>query len=145
MMEAALEGLEAGTSAGHKRPDCIAVTQLTSTSETQMNEEQRITGSLAESVFHYAMLAQNAGLEGVVCSAWEAASIRSQLGSGFYTVTPGIRLNTDNVQDQKRVATPQFAKESGVSAIVVGRSITRAADPLKSYEQWMKAWGGKQV
>jgi orotidine-5'-phosphate decarboxylase len=145
MMEAALEGLEAGTRAGYKRPDCIAVTQLTSTSETQMNEEQRITGSLAESVFHYANLAHLTGLEGVVCSAWEATEIRSKIGSNFYTVTPGIRLNTDNVQDQKRVATPQFAKESGVSAIVVGRSITRSADPLNSYEQWMKVWGGKQV
>jgi orotidine-5'-phosphate decarboxylase len=145
MMEAALEGLEAGTRAGLKRPDCIAVTQLTSTSEAQMYKEQRIPGSLTESVFHYAKLAHEAGLEGVVCSAWEAAAIRSQLGSNFYTVTPGIRMSTDNIQDQKRVATPQFAKESGVSAIVVGRSITRSADPLNSYEQWMKVWGGKQV
>jgi orotidine-5'-phosphate decarboxylase len=143
MMQAALEGLDAGTRAGRKRPDCIAVTQLTSTSETQMNNDQRIPGSLAESVFHYARLAQDAGLEGVVCSAWEAAAIRRQLGSDFYTVTPGIRMSTDNIQDQKRVATPQLAKELGVSAIVVGRSITRAEDPLKSYEHWMKIWGGK--
>jgi orotidine-5'-phosphate decarboxylase len=144
MMEAALEGLEAGTRAGRKRPDCIAVTQLTSTSEEQMNQEQRIPGTIVESVHHYALLAKEAGLEGVVCSAWEAASIQSMLGSDFYTVTPGIRLSTDQVQDQKRVATPQFAKESGVTAIVVGRSITRSNDPVKSYEQWMKVWGGEQ-
>jgi orotidine-5'-phosphate decarboxylase len=144
MMEAALEGLEAGTGVGRKRPDCIAVTQLTSTSEEQMNQEQRIPGTIAESVHHYALLAKEAGLEGVVCSAWEAASIQSKLGTDFYTVTPGIRLSTDHVQDQKRVATPQFAKESGVTAIVVGRSITRSTDPVKSYEQWMKVWGGEQ-
>ncbi|HJV30982.1 MAG TPA: orotidine-5'-phosphate decarboxylase, partial [Bacillales bacterium] len=144
MMEAALEGLEAGTRASRKRPDCIAVTQLTSTSEKQMNQEQRIPGTIIDSVHHYALLAKEAGLEGVVCSAWEAASIQSMLGSDFYTVTPGIRLSTDQVQDQKRVATPQFAKESGVTAIVVGRSITRSNDPVKSYEQWMKVWGGEQ-
>jgi orotidine-5'-phosphate decarboxylase len=142
MMEAAIEGLDSGTRAGLKRPDCIAVTQLTSTSERQMNHEQRIPGLLAESVHHYASLAKEAGLEGVVCSAWEAASIHSKLGSDFYTVTPGIRMSTDHVQDQKRVATPQFARESGVSAIVVGRSITRSTDPVRSYEQWMKEWGG---
>lgn len=140
MMEAALEGLEAGTNAGNKRPDCIAVTQLTSTSVAQMNEEQRIAGSLTESVLHYAKLTYEAGLEGVVCSAWEAAAIQNQHGPNFYTVTPGIRMNTDNVQDQKRTATPQFARESGVTAIVVGRPITRSIDPLKSYQQWMKVW-----
>lgn len=142
MMFAALEGLEMGTGAGRKRPDCIAVTQLTSTSRAQMNGEQRIPGTLEDSVVHYAQLAQEAGLEGVVCSVMEAAKIRSQLGADFYTITPGIRMETDQVQDQKRVATPQFAHETGVTAIVVGRSITRSENPLKSYEQWMKEWGG---
>ncbi|XJZ28439.1 orotidine-5'-phosphate decarboxylase [Bacillota bacterium Lsc_1132] len=144
MMTAALEGLEAGTVAGRKRPDCIAVTQLTSTSEQQMQREQLIRTSLKESVLHYAALTKEAGLDGVVCSAWEAGAIRELLGRDFHTVTPGIRLESDEIQDQKRVATPQFAKESGVSAIVVGRSITRADDPLKSYQQWMKAWRGEK-
>lgn len=142
MMQAAIEGLEAGTRLGNKRPDCIAVTQLTSTSEIQMNIEQLIPGTVLDSVLHYSSLAHEAGLEGVVCSAWEAAEIRSKLGANFYTVTPGIRMSTDNVQDQKRVATPQFAEESGVSAIVVGRSITRANDPLESYEKWLEVWKG---
>src|SRR4051794_22437574 len=73
MMTAALEGLEAGTTSGRKRPACIAVTQLTSTSEEQMNQEQLIPVSLEESVMHYALLTKEAGLDGVVCSAWEAA------------------------------------------------------------------------
>src|SRR3954468_13168527 len=80
MMSAALEGLEAGTAAGRKRPACIAVTQLTSTSEEQMNKEQLISASLEQSVIHYASLAKESGLDGVVCSAWEALSIRKALG-----------------------------------------------------------------
>lgn len=142
MMMAALEGLETGTPAGRKRPACIAVTQLTSTSEEQMRKEQLITASLKDSVLHYASLAQEAGLDGVVCSAWEAVSIREKLGQNFYMVTPGIRMESDQTADQKRVATPEFARNAGVTSIVVGRSITRAADPLKSYEQWMEAWKG---
>ncbi|MGG3466608.1 orotidine-5'-phosphate decarboxylase [Neobacillus pocheonensis] len=142
MMEAALEGLEAGTPAGVQRPKCIAVTQLTSTSEEQMNREQLIPVSLNESVLHYASLTKSAGLDGVVCSAWEAHSIREQIGPDFFTVTPGIRMEDDSVGDQKRVATPAFARITGVSSIVVGRSITRAVDPVKSYENWMKAWRG---
>jgi orotidine-5'-phosphate decarboxylase len=142
MMHAALEGLEAGTVAGRKRPKCIAVTQLTSTSEEQMNKEQLIDVTLQESVLHYASLTKQAGLDGVVCSAWEAALIREKLGQSFLTVCPGIRMADDNAGDQKRVATPEFSRTSGVSSIVVGRSITRSADPLKSYEKWLEAWKG---
>ncbi|MDP4163604.1 MAG: orotidine-5'-phosphate decarboxylase [Bacillota bacterium] len=145
MMIAALEGLEAGTRPGFKRPDCIAVTQLTSTSEAQMQTEQHIPGSLLKSVLNYASLAKSAGLDGVVCSAWEAGAIRDKLGSAFNTVTPGIRMDTDHIQDQKRVATPEFARSAGVSAIVVGRSITRSTDPLNSYLNWMEAWKGASV
>nr|WP_263328060.1 orotidine-5'-phosphate decarboxylase [Neobacillus sp. Marseille-Q6967] len=144
MMMAALEGLEAGTAAGQKRPSCIAVTQLTSTSEKQMQNDQLIPVSLKDSVLHYAALTKEAGLDGVVCSAWEAVDIREKVGGGFLTVTPGIRMATDAVGDQKRVATPQFAHNAGVSAIVVGRSITRSADPVKSYEQWLEAWKGEK-
>jgi orotidine-5'-phosphate decarboxylase len=142
MMQAALEGLEAGTAAGQKRPECIAVTQLTSTSEEQMNEEQLIGVTLQDSVLHYASLTKLAGLDGVVCSAWEAALIREKLGQSFLTVCPGIRMADDNAGDQKRVATPEFARTSGVGSIVVGRSITRSADPVKSYEKWLEAWKG---
>ena len=142
MMEAAIEGLEAGTSAGRKRPNCIAVTQLTSTSQEQMNKEQLIPVTLNESVLHYASLAKDAGLDGVVCSAWESEIIHNRTSSSFFTVCPGIRMKTDHVGDQKRVATPEFARNAGVSAIVVGRSITRSMDPVKSYDQWMRAWRG---
>jgi orotidine-5'-phosphate decarboxylase len=145
MMNAAIEGLEAGTAAGHKRPACIAVTQLTSTSEEQMNKEQLISVPLETSVLHYASLSKEAGLDGVVCSAWEALPIRKKLGDSFYTVTPGIRMEEDNTGDQKRIATPEFARDAGVSSIVVGRSITRSNDPVKSYEKWIDAWRRVQL
>jgi orotidine-5'-phosphate decarboxylase len=142
MMEAAMDGLEAGTAMGQKRPLCIAVTQLTSTSEEQMKKEQLISVSLKESVLHYATLTKNAGLDGVVCSSHEAAFIHEKLGGEFLTVTPGIRLLEDSVGDQKRVATPEFAKQSGVSHIVVGRSITRSTNPVERYQQFKHAWEG---
>jgi len=142
MMEAALEGLDAGTAMGVKRPLCIAVTQLTSTSEEQMKTEQLISVSLQESVLHYATLTKKSGLDGVVCSSHEAAMIRESLGAEFLTVTPGIRLLDDVVGDQKRVATPDFARKAGVSYMVVGRSITRSTDPVNSYLKFIQAWEG---
>ena len=140
MMSAAIEGLEEGTAAGRKRPACIAVTQLTSTSEEQMKKEQLISATLEQSVLHFASLAKESGLDGVVCSAWEALSIREALGNSFFTITPGIRMQEDHSGDQKRIATPEFARDAGVTSIVVGRSITRANDPVKSYEKWQEAW-----
>lgn len=144
MMEAALEGLDAGTESGQIRPACIAVTQLTSTSEEQMKKEQLIHTSLEESVLHYAALAKQANLDGVVCSTYEARAISQILGNSFLTVTPGIRLKSDDVQDQKRVATPEFAKSEGVSAIVVGRSITKSENPLEKYLMFRQSWEGVQ-
>ncbi|RSD28082.1 orotidine-5'-phosphate decarboxylase [Mesobacillus subterraneus] len=142
MMNAALEGLEAGTASGHKRPYCIAVTQLTSTSENQVKQEQQITVGLQESVMNYAKLAQSSGLDGVVCSPHEADMIHGRLGKDFFTVTPGIRPAESALQDQKRAATPKFAREQGVSAIVVGRPITRSANPLESYLAIKNEWKG---
>ncbi|WP_210363762.1 orotidine-5'-phosphate decarboxylase [Bacillus sp. REN3] len=142
MMSAAVEGLEAATPAGMRRPFCIAVTQLTSTSEEQVREEQLVGASLAASVMHYASLADNSGLDGVVCSPHESKQIHDTLGSRFLTVTPGIRPAGSNVQDQKRVATPGMAREFGASAIVVGRPITGSDDPVASYYKILDEWKG---
>ncbi|RKJ20760.1 orotidine-5'-phosphate decarboxylase, partial [Butyricicoccus sp. 1XD8-22] len=90
MMEGALEGLEAGTPSGRSRAALIAVTQLTSTTEQQMQEEQNIQLSLIDSVLHYAQITKKAGLDGVVCSVHEAAAIRDICGDDFLRVTPGI-------------------------------------------------------
>ncbi|KKK39625.1 orotidine 5'-phosphate decarboxylase [Mesobacillus campisalis] len=142
MMEAALEGLDSGTSSGNRRPLCIAVTQLTSTSEEQMQTQQLIQVPLQESVLHYSKLSADAGLDGVVCSAYEAGMISRHIGAEFLTVTPGIRPASGVAGDQKRVATPQFAREEGASAIVVGRPITKSAAPLESYRSIKKEWEG---
>ncbi len=134
MMKAAVEGLKEGAQGG-ERPLCIGVTQLTSTSQEAMNEELGIEGSVIDCVLHYAQNAKAAGLDGVVCSVHEAKKIHEVCGDDFLTVTPGIRLASDSVDDQKRVATPQLAKEEGCDYIVVGRSITKANDPKATYEQ----------
>lgn len=134
MMKAAVEGLKEGAKDG-QRPLCIGVTQLTSTSQEAMNEELGISGSVIACVIHYAKNAKEAGLDGVVCSVHEAKAIHEACGEDFLTVTPGIRLASDSVDDQKRVATPQLAKEEGCDYIVVGRSITKADDPKAVFNQ----------
>ncbi|MHC5407909.1 orotidine-5'-phosphate decarboxylase [Listeria seeligeri] len=139
MMEYAREGLEIGATGG-KRPLLIAVTQLTSTSEADMHEEQLVKASLLESVIHYSDLTKQAGLDGVVCSALEAEEIKLRNGADFLRVTPGIRLASDAADDQIRVVTPEKARLIGSSHIVVGRSITRAEDPVAAYNQVLKEW-----
>ncbi|MCE0739049.1 orotidine-5'-phosphate decarboxylase [Bacillus subtilis] len=142
MMQAALEGLEEGTPAGKKRPSLIAVTQLTSTSEQMMKDELLIQKPLIDTVVHYSKLAEESGLDGVVCSVHEAKAIYQAVSPSFLTVTPGIRMSEDAANDQIRVATPAIAREKGSSAIVVGRSITKAADPVKAYEAVRLEWKG---
>lgn len=142
MMEAALEGLDKGTPAGQQRPSIIGVTQLTSTDERQVREEQLIGVSLEESVLQYAKLTQAAGLDGVVCSVHESAKIAALCGKEFLKVTPGIRLADGNAQDQKRIATPEEARLAGSTHIVVGRAITAATDPRAAYEMINARWEG---
>ena len=131
MMDAAAKALR------EKNSDAVllAVTQLTSTTEEVMNKELWIDHPMEDTVRHYAMNAKAAGCQGVVCSPLEAAAVKEVCGEDFLTVTPGIRFADDDKGDQKRVTTPAKAKELGSSYIVVGRSITSAADPVKAYER----------
>jgi len=135
MMEAALQGLtrEDGT-----RPILLAVTQLTSTSEERMHDELLIGGSIQDCVCHYARMAKEAGLDGVVCSPLEAGMVKARCGQAFLTVTPGIRFADGNVGDQVRITTPAKAKEIGSDFIVVGRPITAADDPVAAYRRCVK-------
>ena len=142
MMEAALEGLQQGTAEGKQRPAIIAVTQLTSTTEEEMQHDQRISLTLEQSVLSYATLASDAGLDGVVCSTHEVEAIHGKLGNDFLTVTPGIRMADDDTHDQKRVATPEKARLLGTNSIVVGRSITKAKSPAEAYRVVKKVWEG---
>lgn len=137
MMKAAKRGLKGS------RTQLIAVTQLTSTSEEEMRNEQLIPVSLEESVVHYARLADEAGLDGVVCSVHEAVAISDACGEEFLRVTPGIRPAQVSADDQKRIATPSEASAKGSTHIVVGRAITKAALPIESYRQISAEWSGQ--
>jgi orotidine-5'-phosphate decarboxylase len=139
MMEAALEGLtrEDGT-----RPLLIAVTQLTSTTQERMTSDLLIDEEMEKVVGHYAYNASIAGLDGVVCSPLESPKVHRVCGEKFCTVTPGVRFADDDKGDQKRVTTPAKAKELGSDYIVVGRSITKAEDPLAAYERCMAEFVG---
>ena len=132
MMEAALEGL---TRPDGTRPLLIAVTQLTSTDQARMKDELLIDAPIEEVVMHYAENAKNAGLDGVVCSPLEAAGVHARCGSGFCTVTPGVRFAGGDAGDHKRITTPTGAKELGADYIVVGRPITAAEDPVAAYKK----------
>lgn len=122
----------------------IAVTQLTSTSEEQMKTDQNIQTSLEESVVHYAKKSQEAGLDGVVCSAKEVALIKEVTGLEFSCLTPGIRPSGSNLGDQKRVMTPADARKVGSNYIVVGRPITRSENPYQAYLAIKEEWNDKQ-
>lgn len=135
MMSAALEGL---TRADGTRPLLIAVTQLTSTDQESLENDLLINRPIDEVVMHYALTAKNAGLDGVVCSPLEAGKVHGICGSGFLTVTPGVRFADGAVGDQKRVTTPEQAKLLGSDYIVVGRPITAADDPVEAYKRCVR-------
>jgi orotidine-5'-phosphate decarboxylase len=125
MMEAARAALE---KTAH-RPLLIAVTVLTSMDQATLNE-LGVPGALQDQVLRLAKLTHQAGLDGVVCSAQEAALLRQHIGSDFCLVTPGIRPATASKDDQTRIVTPADALRQGASYLVIGRPITQAADPI---------------
>lgn len=127
MMSAAREALEQQGSPML----LIGVTVLTSMDESDLLEIG-IQRSPSEQVLHLAQLTQNCGLHGVVCSAQEASSLKSDLGAEFQLVTPGIRLADSVADDQRRIVTPQKAMQLGSDYLVIGRPITQSANPLQT-------------
>lgn len=113
------------------KPLLIAVTILTSLSEAAVTEIG-YKHSLREQALHLACLSHECGLDGVVCSAHEAAAIKQATSVGFLTVTPGIRLSVDKVDDQTRIMTPSVAVASGADYLVIGRPITQSASPAET-------------
>ncbi|MDP2805279.1 MAG: orotidine-5'-phosphate decarboxylase, partial [Gallionellaceae bacterium] len=130
MMETAREAL----SNLAQPPKLIAVTVLTSMAQADLTE-LGINVTPAEQVLRLATLAQSSGLDGVVCSAQEASLLRAQLGKAFDLVTPGIRPADASADDQSRIMTPRAALENGSSYLVIGRPITKAADPLQALQK----------
>ena len=114
-------------------PLLVAVTLLTSLDEKDLSD-LGIGESPDTLVRRLARLAHASDLDGVVCSAREAASLRAELGAGFRLVTPGIRPEEATADDQARVMTPLAALRAGADYLVVGRPVTRSADPTRALE-----------
>ena len=134
MMQAAREGVN---KSGHD-PLLIAVTVLTSMAEAEL-AQVGVQGTLLDHVKRLALLTQQAGLDGVVCSAQEASMLRAACGPDFCLVTPGIRPADVAKDDQTRIVTPTQALSLGASYLVIGRPITQAANPLQALEQIIKS------
>jgi orotidine-5'-phosphate decarboxylase len=137
MMEAARDAVAQSA----QPPKLIAVTVLTSMSGKDLSE-LGIAVSPADLVLRLAALARDSGLDGVVCSAQEAALLRQSCGNDFCLVTPGIRPADAAADDQSRVMTPLAALNNGASYLVIGRPITRAADPLQALLEISQQIGG---
>ena len=129
MMQAAREAIDAGA----HRPLLIAVTILTSMGEEDL-AGIGLQGGPEDNVIRLARLAEQAGLDGVVCSPREVPLLRERLREDFCLVTPGVRPAGAAQDDQKRITTPEDAIRAGSSYLVVGRPITQAADPLASLQ-----------
>lgn len=110
-------------------PRLIAVTVLTSMADEDLRE-LGINKSAADMAIDLASLARESGLDGVVCSAMEAANMRKTQGDAFLLVTPGIRPAGSSGDDQRRIMTPVDAIQAGSSYLVIGRPITQADDPV---------------
>jgi orotidine-5'-phosphate decarboxylase len=116
---------------GRARPLLIAVTLLTSIGTDDL-AAIGVPGTADAQVLRLARLAQASGLDGVVCSAREAAMLRAACGAKFKLVTPGIRPAGTTAHDQARVMTPEAAVSAGADYLVIGRAITAAGDPLRA-------------
>lgn len=126
MMTAAAEA-----AAAPGAPRLLAVTVLTSMDAAQL-AAVGVASTPAEQVLRLARLARQCGIDGMVCSAEEVGTLRTELGNETMLVIPGIRPAGSEIGDQKRIATPAAAIERGASMLVVGRPITRAADPAQA-------------
>lgn len=114
---------------GQNPPKLLGVTVLTSINEEALQNDLGIKAQLDEYVLHKAKLAHEAKLDGIICSPHEVKIIREKIGRDFLIVTPGVRPEWAEKNDQKRIATPKEAIQNGASFIVIGRPVTRARDP----------------
>ncbi|PSV55096.1 orotidine-5'-phosphate decarboxylase [Photobacterium sp. GB-1] len=135
MMTASREILEPY---GKDRPLLIGVTVLTSMEASDL-AGIGINCEPHQQVLNLASLAKNSGLDGVVCSAHEAHTLKQSLGQGFKLVTPGIRPAGSDVGDQRRIMTPVEAISAGSDYLVIGRPITQAEDPARVLAQINKS------
>lgn len=135
-LKAATEAAQVGAAqAGVKPPKLIAITLLTSISARQLAFELKIPLELPEYALEMALMAQESGLDGVVCSPQEVAQLRQSCGGDFLLVCPGVRPIWAEKGDQKRSLTPAQAIIAGADYLVIGRPITAAAEPELAWKK----------
>jgi len=122
-----------------RQPKILGVTLLTSIGQSMLNNDLAVPLKTGEYVRHLAQKAVEAGIGGLVCSAADLESIKPSIPNGFEIVTPGIRPAGTDVNDQKRVATPEWAIRNGATLLVIGRPITGATSPRKAAEEIAKS------
>jgi orotidine-5'-phosphate decarboxylase len=113
----------------------VAVTLLTSINARELAFELKVPLELPEYALQMAILAQEAGLDGAVCSPQEASQLREVCGNNFWLVCPGVRPDFSQTGDQKRVMTPKEALQAGADYLVIGRPITSASHPAIAWQQ----------
>ena len=143
MLKAAEESLaDEAAKIGVAKPLSLGVTVLTSISQDDFEAEMGINKPIVEHVVALAKIAKESGLSGVVCSPKEIRYIREACGEDFIIVTPGVRPTWASADDQKRVMTPGEAIREGASYLVVGRPITKAADPAEAARKIIREMAG---
>ncbi len=127
--------IEGATETGNPTPRLIAITLLTSLNARNLAFDLKIPLELPEYVLHMALLAQESGLAGAVCSPQEVEQLRQTCGANFLLVCPGVRPVWAEVGDQRRVVTPAAALKAGADYLVIGRPITAANDSVAAFER----------
>lgn len=120
---------------GHPVPTLLAITVLTSLNSRALAFDLKVPVELPEYTMHVALLAQEAGIPGAVCSPQEASELRRVCGTDFILVCPGVRPTWADKGDQRRSLTPADAIRTGADYLVIGRPITTAPDPTAAFEQ----------
>ncbi len=143
MLRAASESASSSNSATGADLRLVAITVLTSLDDAELASVMGPQARVEETAGRIAGLARESGIDGAVCSVNEARAVKVSCGSDFLVVTPGIRLAGESVDDQRRVATPEVACAAGADFLVVGRTITRAEDPVRALEAIRQAVAGE--
>ena len=125
--------LEGAKLANVNPPYIVGITVLTSISSEEFQNDLDRKNSIEENVVRLAKLSFDNGLDGCVCSPWEAKILRSIYKNNFELITPGIRTNIQSKDDQNRIMTPYEAINNGASKLVIGRAITKAKEPNKAF------------
>jgi orotidine-5'-phosphate decarboxylase len=135
-LKAAQTAVQEGASeSGNSAPKLIAITLLTSLNARTLAFDLKIPLELPEYVLQMAILAQESGLSGAVCSPQEVQQLRQTCGDNFLLVCPGVRPTWSEAGDQRRVVTPAAALEAGADYLVIGRPITAADDPIAAFRR----------